>query len=493
METVLLVLVTILTMVYLWFKYKYSYWSSRGLPQPPTVLGCGNILDSLLMRKNIGLVYDQIYRDYPDCEAVGVYSIYTPRMLLRSPQLIQKVMASNFSHFHDNEFTVSKKLEPYFYEDPFCLKGEEWKHNRAKIVSTMTSSRMKEIFPFMKEIIPRLDAYLQKHFGKDLEAKELATLFTMDNVSNSVFGMNSDCFTDPNAVFRKVGYLFTKETLQVWWKTTILRLMPRLRNLIGLRFVPTVVNDYIESVVKEMVQYRLKNNVNRNDLFQYFMKKSGDDYKEMMFYSMTFYLEASETSSMLASHTLYELAMNSHVQDRLFEELHGAFGDKEDIDYETLNNLSYLDKVLLESHRKYPAIFNLIRVCTRTIDLDINGKTLTVENGTPMVIPVLSLQRDAKYYPEPDVFDPERFSDEVKQTRPQYTYLPFGEGPRICPGMRFALTQIKLFIAHVVYNYRVLRCEKTPEKLTFAKGASLVIANEKEWIRIEKRRRDLLK
>uniref|UniRef100_A0A1B6IWG9 Cytochrome P450 n=1 Tax=Homalodisca liturata TaxID=320908 RepID=A0A1B6IWG9_9HEMI len=493
METVLLVLVTILTMVYLWYKHKYSYWSSRGLTQPPTVLGCGNIVDSLLMRKNIGLVYDQIYRDYPDCEAVGVYGIYTPRMLLRSPQLIQKVMASNFSHFHDNEFTVSKKLEPYFYEDPFCLKGEEWKQNRAKIVSTMTSSRTKEIFPLMKEVISRLDAYLQKHCGEDIEAKDLATLFTMDNVSNTALGINSDCFSDPNAVFRKVCIMFTKEQLQVWWKTTILLLMPRLRNFIRMRFVPPGVNDYVESVVQDIVQYRRKNNLNRNDLFQYFMKKSGDDYKELMFYAMTFFLEAFETSSIVASYTLLELALNSHVQDRLFEELQGAYGNKEDIDYDTLNNLSYLDKVLLESQRKYPAVYHMIRVCTRTIDLDINGKTLTVETGTPVIIPVLSLHRDPKYFPEPDVFDPERFSDEVKQTRPQYTYLPFGEGPRICPGMRFALTQIKLFIAHVVYNYRVLRCEKTPEKLTFAKGASLVIANEKEWIRIEKRRRDLLK
>uniref|UniRef100_A0A1B6GTW7 Cytochrome P450 n=1 Tax=Cuerna arida TaxID=1464854 RepID=A0A1B6GTW7_9HEMI len=490
METVLVLLVTILTMVYLWFKHKYNYWTSRGLPQPPTVLGCGNILDSLLMRKNIGLVYDQIYRDYPDCEAIGVYGIYTPRLLIRCPQLVQRVLASNFSNFHDNEFTISKKLDPHFYEDPFCLKGEAWKHNRAKIVSTMTSSRTKEIFPLMKDIIPQLDAYLQKHSGEDIEAKELATLFTMDNVSNTAFGINCNCFSDPNAWFRKLGIIFTKETLQVWWKTTILLLMPKLRNLIRMKFVATEVNDYLESVVHETVQYRRKNNVNRNDLFQYFMKKSGDDYKELMFYGMTFFLEAFETSSMVASHTLYELAMNPHVQDQLFEELYGAFVDKEDIDYETLNNLSYLDKVLLESQRKYPAVFHIIRECSKTIDLHIHGKTLTVENGIPVVVPVFSLHRDPKYYPDPDVFDPERFSDEVKQTRPHYTYMPFGEGPRICPGIRFANTQIKLFIAHIVYNYRILRSEKTPEVLTFATGSFLAIPNEEEWIRLEKRKSD---
>jgi len=58
-----------------------------------------------------------------------------------------------------------------------------------------------------------------------------------------------------------------------------------------------------------------------------------------------------------------------------------------------------------------------------------------VEKGIQVVIPVLGLHRDPKYFPDPEKFEPERFSDEAKRHRPNYVYLPFGEGQRICIGM----------------------------------------------------------
>jgi cytochrome P450 len=57
-----------------------------------------------------------------------------------------------------------------------------------------------------------------------------------------------------------------------------------------------------------------------------------------------------------------------------------------------------------------------------------------VEKGTQILIPVMALQNDPKYYPDPEKFDPERFNEEEKKKRPPCTYLPFGEGPRICIG-----------------------------------------------------------
>jgi len=58
-----------------------------------------------------------------------------------------------------------------------------------------------------------------------------------------------------------------------------------------------------------------------------------------------------------------------------------------------------------------------------------------VEKGIHVVIPVLGLHRDPKYFPDPEKFEPERFSEEAKRNRPNYVYLPFGEGQRICIGM----------------------------------------------------------
>jgi cytochrome P450 family 6 len=85
-----------------------------------------------------------------------------------------------------------------------------------------------------------------------------------------------------------------------------------------------------------------------------------------------------------------------------------------------------------ETLRKYPPLAFLSRKCNK--DYTIPETDLVVEKGIQVVIPVLGLHRDPKYFPDPEKFDPERFSEEARRRRPNYVYLPFGEGQRICIG-----------------------------------------------------------
>jgi len=87
---------------------------------------------------------------------------------------------------------------------------------------------------------------------------------------------------------------------------------------------------------------------------------------------------------------------------------------------------------IAETLRKYPSLPLLTRECTKRYT--IPGTSVTIEKGMPVIIPLLGIHKDPKYYPNPEKFDPDRFTVEAKSKRHHFTYLPFGEGPRICIG-----------------------------------------------------------
>jgi len=89
--------------------------------------------------------------------------------------------------------------------------------------------------------------------------------------------------------------------------------------------------------------------------------------------------------------------------------------------------------MLSETLRKYPLLFALFRVATKTYR--VPNDSLIIEKGQKILIPTFSLHFDPRYFSDPEVFNPERFSTKEKAMRPNGVYLPFGDGPRICIGM----------------------------------------------------------
>ena len=74
----------------------------------------------------------------------------------------------------------------------------------------------------------------------------------------------------------------------------------------------------------------------------------------------------------------------------------------------------------------------LDRKCVKAYN--IPNTDIVIEKGCKVVIPSYAIHHDPRYYPDPDAFDPDRFQEENVKSRPSYTYLPFGEGPRLCIG-----------------------------------------------------------
>lgn len=101
----------------------------------------------------------------------------------------------------------------------------------------------------------------------------------------------------------------------------------------------------------------------------------------------------------------------------------------------------------------------LTRKCEK--DYPLPGTDLVIERGTLTLIPVLGLHYDEEYYPNPEEFNPERFSEENKKKIPPFAYMPFGEGPRICIGLRFGLLQAKVGLCALLRNFEFRVSSKT--------------------------------
>lgn len=138
-----------------------------------------------------------------------------------------------------------------------------------------------------------------------------------------------------------------------------------------------------------------------------------------------------------------------------------------------------------ETLRKYPPLPILTRECTN--EYKFPGTNAVIEKGTAIFIPIMALQRDEKYYPDPLKFNPDRFND--KSAIPPMTNLPFGDGPRNCIGMRMGrmLAKIGLILMLQHYRFEIADSQYHTKELTFSPAALALAPTEGIQLKIRPR------
>jgi cytochrome P450 family 6 len=209
---------------------------------------------------------------------------------------------------------------------------------------------------------------------------------------------------------------------------------PSVARKLGLRLFSKDVGDFFQNVFLQTLEYREKNDVNRNDFVSMLLKLKGQmDPTEMAAESLLVFAAGYETSSTLMQFTLYELAMNPDIQQRLREEIQAGIDENDGkLTYDMLSGFKYLEMVINESLRKYPPIPAFSRRCTA--DYKIPDSDLVIPQGTTAFVCTYSLHHDPEYFPAPEKFNPERFNEENEKFITPFTLLPFGEGARQCLG-----------------------------------------------------------
>lgn len=111
-----------------------------------------------------------------------------------------------------------------------------------------------------------------------------------------------------------------------------------------------------------------------------------------------------------------------------------------------------------------------------------------MEKDTLVLIPIYGIHHDEEYYPNPEEFDPERFSEENKRKIPPFAYMPFGEGPRVCIGLRFGQMQAKVGLCTLLRNFEFTVSPKT-EAVEIDKSVFLITTKSPILLEVKRRER----
>ena len=451
----------LILVIYFGNQHYFSYWSKCKIPfKEPTFL-FGELWDMFASKKSQGQYFASLYQNYKHQKVVGLYFSYQPTLLVCDPEMIQEVLIKDFSSFHDRGFAVDEENDP-LTSNIFGLNGQRWRDLRVKLSPTFTSGKLKGMYPTIFSCAQVLQNYIGKEVknGNDtFDTHDLLGRFTTNVISSVAFGIENDCINDRENIFRKMGMkIFDTNFAQVA-RIFLTTFLPKLMLFLKIKNVSQEIEDFIMSVVRQSIQLREKDKVERKDFMQLMiqLKNQGfvsvdkdedkddtneeqsknSDKKKLTFNEIAgntfiFFAAGFETSSSTSNLCLFELSRHPEIQKKVQEEIDQAMenANSSEITYDILQELKYLEMCINETLRKYPVITNILRKCTK--DHTFTGTKFFIKKGTTLFIPVEGLHRDPAIFENPLAFIPERFKDSptgLGKSKGTF-YLPFGDGPR---------------------------------------------------------------
>lgn len=273
---------------------------------------------------------------------------------------IKAMLIKDFNNFMDHGVHFDEIGEP-LSAHLFAIEGTKWKNLRAKLSPTFTSGKMKMMFQIVHNCASNLTRVVDKESKcGPVEFKDLFARYTIDVIVNSAYGLECNSVENPSVDFRTMGKkIFDQSAFQAA-KQFIGFGFPSLAKIFKLKTINSDVSKYFLKLVEDTMNYRIRNNVKRNDfmdlLLQLHQKGFVDDEEKIRLGRLTineaaaqafvFFVGGSETSSTTMSSLLFEMAVNEEVQNRLRSEILDVLKETKDITYEALNRMKYLDMVI---------------------------------------------------------------------------------------------------------------------------------------------------
>src|SRR6266849_7913966 len=213
----------------------------------------------------------------------------------------------------------------------------------------------------------------------------------------------------------------------------------------------------IDKVIYRIITERRNSGYDQGDLLSMLLQAHDDDGRQMTDSQlrdevMTLFLAGHETTALALSWGWYLIAQNPDIETKLAAELQAVLGERAPTP-EDLPRLRYTEMVLKEAMRLYPAVWGIGRRAVE--ECELGG--YRVPAGSNIFILQWRTQRDPRFFPDPERFDPERWRDDPVRSGkiPRFAYFPFGGGPRVCVGAAFAMMEATLLLAMIQQKYHL--------------------------------------
>lgn len=226
----------ILCVVYGYYKYRHSYWENLNVPCIAGKIPFGSISSVVLKRQSFIERITEIYSTMKEKghKYVGIYFITRRALVLIDPELIKKVLVTDFQYFHDRGVYHDEKNDP-LSAHLVALSGDRWRQLRQKLTPTFSSGKLKAMFEVVLKCGEELGSALRDATDLTVEIKDLAARYTIDVIGSSAFGIECNSLKNPDAEFRQMGKKVFQSSYVDGFKRLLIRNSPWLAKKLELR------------------------------------------------------------------------------------------------------------------------------------------------------------------------------------------------------------------------------------------------------------------